>query len=62
MSDGRRFFARQQPRLYDVANRRIPPEEIPSGSTVNVNVHDAWMNAVQIVTAVDDSPFLSLDG
>jgi hypothetical protein len=60
LRDGRRFFARAQPRLFDAHNQRIPPYDITEGSNVKISVEGKWMDAVQVVSAVDDSPFTAV--
>jgi len=56
--EGKWYFAAQQPKLYDADRRLIPPQPIPVGSTVRLNLDaDDWITAVQIVELADDCPF-----
>ncbi len=61
-NDGRMFFGRRQPPLFDRQAQLIPTREVPPGSYVNVKYSIErglnMMEAVQIVTEPgQDSPF-----
>jgi hypothetical protein len=57
LTDGRRFFAMTPRPFYDGRNQPVQPFGLSAGSTVNLSVDGNTMQAVQVVTVVDDSPF-----
>lgn len=59
-TDGRRLFARTKPRFYNLKNEQIQPYDVAKGSSVRISTKEGWMNAVQVVSAGDDSPFSSI--
>jgi hypothetical protein len=60
--DGRMFFSRRQPRLYDRQAQPIPVREVMPGSYVNIKYLIErginWMEAVQLVQeTIAECPF-----
>jgi hypothetical protein len=58
IADGRQFFARVAPRLFDHARQPMAMQHIARGSRVKLHIDDdGWMDAIQAMELIDDCPF-----
>lgn len=51
--DGRHFYSKTQPRLFDRDRRPVSVRHVPVGSAVKLHTEDGWLLAIQLLEIAD---------